>query len=167
MAPPSGMLLAGEIGKPHGTSGEVYVVRISDDPHRFDPGAVLTHEDGRRLVVVSSRSHRDRFLVHFEGVVDREGAQGLRGALYVPAEAARELDDAEFWEADLVGSRVTLPDGTEVGEVSDVIVRPAQDLLQIETPRGQRLVPFVSQIVIEVEPDERRVTIDPPEGLLD
>lgn len=161
------MLLAGEIGKPHGMSGEVYVIRISDDPHRFDPGATLIHADGRELVVASARAHRDRFLVRFEDVVDRAAAETLRGALYVPADALRDLEDSEFWEADLVGSRVTLPDGSEVGEVSDVIVRPAQDLLQIETPRGPRLVPFVTEIVTEVDPEARRVVIDPPEGLLD
>lgn len=161
------MLLAGEIGKPHGTSGEVYVIRISDDPHRFDPGATLLHEDGRELTVRSSRSHRDRFLVHFEGAIDRESAQALRGALYVDPSDARELDESEFWEGDLVGCRVVLADGTDIGEVSDVIVRPAQDILQIETARGQRLVPFVGDIVTEVDAERRRVTIDPPEGLLD
>ena len=165
--PPSGMLLAGEIGKPHGTSGEVYVIRISDDPHRFDPGATLIHEDGRELIVKSSRSHRDRFLVHFEGAVDRESAQALRGALFVDPSSVRELDESEFWEGDLVGCDVVLTDGTEVGEVTDVIVRPAQDLLQIETPSGERLVPFVAEIVTAVDAEERRVTIDPPEGLLD
>ena len=165
--PPPGMLLAGEIGKPHGTTGEVYVIRISDDPHRFDPGAKLIQEDGRELTVRSSRSHRDRFLVHFEEAFDRESAQALRGALYVAPSAVRELDESEFWEGDLVGCRVVLSDGSEVGEVSDVIVRPAQDLLQIETSRGQRLVPFVGEIVTEVDAETRVVTIDPPEGLLD
>lgn len=161
------MLLAGEIGKPHGTSGEVYVIRISDDPHRFDPGATLMHEDGRELTVSSSRTHRDRFLVHFEGAVDRESAQGLRGALYVDPTSVRELEESEFWESDLVGCRVVLADGTDVGQVSDVIVRPAQDLLQVETARGQRLIPFVEDIVSEVDAGDRRVVVDPPEGLLD
>lgn len=161
------MLLAGEIGKPHGTSGEVYVVRISDDPHRFDPGARLIHEDGRELTVRSSRSHRDRFLVHFEGAFDRESAQALRGALYVDPTSVRELDESEFWEAELVGCQVMLGDGTDVGKVTDVIVRPAQDLLQVETERGERLVPFVAEIVTAVDAEQRRVTIDPPAGLLD
>jgi 16S rRNA processing protein RimM len=104
--------------------------------------------------------------VYFEGITDREGAQGLRGALYVDPSETRELDETEYWESDLVGCRVVLADGTEVGEVSDVIVRPAQDLLQIETPGGQRLVPFVEEIVTEVDPEGQRVVIDPPEGLL-
>lgn len=161
------MLVAGEIGKPHGTSGEVYVVRISDDPTRFDPGATLLHEDGRRLVVASSRAHRDRFLVRFEGSESREQAEGLRGTLYVEADAVRELDDSEFWEHELVGATAFLRDGAEVGEITDVIVRPAQDLLEIATPAGSRLVPFVDEIVIEVDRASKRVVLDPPDGLLE
>lgn len=161
------MLLAGEIGKPHGTAGDVYVIRISDDPHRFDPGAALTHEDGRVLIVASSRAHRDRFLVRFEGVIDREGAEALRGALYIDAGEARRLDDAEYWEADLIGCEVVRADGSVVGKITDVIVRPVQDLLQVGTPAGERLVPFVSDIVTEVDPGNRRVVVDPPAGLLD
>lgn len=161
------MLLAGEIGKPHGMAGDVYVMRISDDPRRFEPGASLTHEDGRVLTVAGSRVHRDRFLVRFEGISSREDAEQLRGALYVDTSETRDLADGEYWEADLIGCAVVLADGTEVGEVSDIVTRPVQDLLAVTTPQGERLVPFVDEIVTEVDPRARRVVIDPPAGLLD
>ena len=161
------MLLAGQIGKPHGTAGDVYVIRISDDPHRFDPGATLIHEDGRELTVVSSRVHRDRFLVRFEGAVDREGAESLRGALFVPAGEARSLAEGEFWPHDLMGFDVSLPDGTHVGTLERVQPAPAQDLFVVSTERGERLVPYVADIVAEIDMKARRIVIDPPEGLLD
>lgn len=161
------MLLAGEIGKPHGTNGEVYVIRISDDPQRFSPGATLLHEDGRELTVSSSRAHRDRFLVRFDGTSSREEAEDLRGALYVSPDDSRELDEAEYWEHEVVGCVVMLQDGTELGTVSDVIVRPAQDLLEVDTPNGTRFLPFVEAIVTEVDVEGRRVVVSPPEGLLD
>ena len=43
---------------------------------------------------------------------------------------------------------------------------PAQDLLVLDTPDGERLVPFVKEIVTEVDVEAGRVTVDPPEGLL-
>lgn len=161
------MLLAGEIGKPHGISGEVYVVRISDDPGRFQPGSRLVHASGRKLVVAGSRVHRDRFLVTFEDVHSRTEAEGLRGALYVAAGDVRELEADEFWEHDLVGCEVVLVDGSPAGRAARVVKGPAQDLLVIETPGGERLVPVVKDIVVGVDLDARRITIDPPEGLLD
>jgi 16S rRNA processing protein RimM len=160
-------LLAGQIGKPHGLGGEVYVIRISDDPRRFDAGAELRHEDGRTLVVESARDHRNRFLVKFEGVDDRDSADTLRGALYVPADEARALEEGEFWEHDLTGLEVVhARTGDAVGTVAHVQEGPAQDLLVVDTPVGERLVPFVAEIVVEVDTDAGKVTIDPPEGLL-
>lgn len=143
------------------------MIRISDDPRRFEPGSQLHHEDGRILVVESARAHRDRFLVKFEGVEARTDAEGLRGALFVPESEARELTSGEFWEHDLEGlAAVHAETGAPLGTVSYVQPGPAQDLLVIETSDGERLVPFVSEIVVEVDVEAGRVKIDPPEGLL-
>jgi 16S rRNA processing protein RimM len=162
-----GTLLAGEIGKPHGLAGEVYVVPISDDPRRFEPGSILLHGDGRELVVESSRTHRNRLLVKFAGLDDRSAAERLRGALFVRAGEIRDLPADEFWAHDLIGCRVVLVDGSEVGEVADVVPGAAHDLLSVRGEKGEYLVPLVREIVVAVEVDPGVVTIDPPEGLLE
>lgn len=162
----SGMLLAGEVGKPHGLAGEVYVIVISDDPGRFEPGSRLQREDGSVLTVATSRVHGTRFLVRFEGVDSREQAMLLRGPLYVEAGEARALDEDEFWHDDLVGCAVMV-NGSAVGTVSGVLAGPVQDLLRVDTDNGERLVPIVKEIVIAVDVTEKRIELDPPEGLLD
>jgi 16S rRNA processing protein RimM len=162
----SGLLLAGEVGKPHGLSGEVYVVPISDDPGRFDPGSNLLRENGATLRIASSRAHGNRLLVRFEGITDRESAEALRGALYIRSDEVRELEEDEYWPHDLVGC-VVADAGGNVGHVVAVVPGAAQDLLRIETPNGERLVPLVHEIVRSVDTAGRRVVIDPPEGLLD
>ena len=164
--PPPTRLLAGEVGKPHGISGEVYVVPISDDPTRFETGSVLQRDSGE-LVVASSRRHGTRFLVKFEGIDSRDDAETLRGPLFVPAEKARPLDDDEFWPHDLVGATLVGLDGRSYGSVRSVVPGSAQDLLVIDTPRGERMVPFVKDIVRSVEIAAGRVVVDPPQGLLD
>ncbi len=160
-------MLAGEIGKPHGNAGEVYVWRLSDDPRRFEPGALLTHSNGREMVVEASRVHRDRFLVKFAGSDSREDAEALRGELFVPEGDVRELGPGEYWPHELVGCLVRLSDGSEVGSVTSVTEGPAQDLLTVSTPRGDRLIPLVEAIVVDVDIAAKRVLVDPPEGLLD
>jgi 16S rRNA processing protein RimM len=162
-----GRLLAGEIGKPHGLGGEVYVMRISDDPRRFEAGSELLRPDGSSLTVEAAREHGTRLLVKFAGVDDRSGAEALRGPVYIPADQARTLEKDEFWGHELAGCAVVLPGGEAVGVVRDVVPGRAQDLLAIETDRGARLVPAVKEIVVGVDIPARRVTIDPPEGLLD
>jgi 16S rRNA processing protein RimM len=142
-------------------------VRISDDPRRWEPGSILIHENGRALVVASARGHRDRFLVGFEGVETRNDAELLRGALYVASEEKRELEEDEYWLQDLTGCRVETEDGDMVGEVVDVIEGPAQDLLVVSTSKGERYIPLVKAIVVGVDLEGKRVTVAPPEGLLD
>jgi 16S rRNA processing protein RimM len=159
--------LVGQIGKPHGIDGEVYVVRISDDPRRWEPGSVLIHENERELTVASARGHRDRFLIRFEDVSTRSEAELLRGALYVSSDEARDLDENEYWLWDLIGSRVETADGETIGEVSDVMEAPAQDLLVVPMPGGDRYIPMVKEIVLSVDVVAKRVVIAPPEGLFE
>ncbi len=140
---------------------------VSDDPDRFAPGAGLTHENGRALFVEESRRHRNRLLVKFEGVSSREEAEALRGAVFVPSTDVRSLEDDEFWEHDLIGCRVYDAAGEELGAIESVRPGPAQDLLVVSTARGERLIPVVKEIVVEVDADARRVVLDPPPGLLD
>ena len=159
-------LLAGEIGKPHGISGEVYVVPISDDPRRFEPGSRLQWRD-RDLVVAGARRHGNRLLVKFEGVDDRNTAETLRGPLFVPATEARTLEDNEFWPHDLIGCEVWTVGHAPHGQVKDGIPGVAQDLLVVATENGEHLVPLVKEIVVKVDLEAGIVLLDPPAGLLD
>jgi 16S rRNA processing protein RimM len=159
-------LLAGEIGKPHGISGEVYVVPISDDPRRFQAGSTLLWED-RSLVVEATRPHGNRFLVKFEGIETRDQAETLRGPLYVPIEEARNLEEGEFWQHDLVGCEVVSSDGHPAGTVTQVVTGAAHDLLVVATSGGDRMIPLVKDIVVSVDPEARKIVVDPPAGLLD
>lgn len=161
------MLLAGEVGKPHGLGGEVYVVPISDDPHRFEPGGRVARADGSMVVIETSRRHGDRLVVKFEGIDDRDGAAGMRGPLFVPESATRALDEDEFWQHEVAGATVVDPAGRELGTVTKVVPGPAQDMLEVRTGRGNRLVPVVKNIVVSVDIRAQRVVIDAPEGLLE
>jgi 16S rRNA processing protein RimM len=164
---PPRLLLVGEAGKPHGLRGEVYVVRVTDDSRRFEPGSTLVHGDGRTLMVVSARTNRDRFLVKFEGIDTRTAAEGVRGSLYVDRNDVRPLEAGEYWEHDLVGCDAVLPTGAAVGRVTAVVAGPGQDRLALATPRGERFVPLVGAIVKSVDVGARRIVIDPPPGLLE
>jgi len=65
-----------------------------------------------------------------------------------------------------VGCRVETLDGEYVGDVTDVAHLPAQDLLIVQRDGAEILVPFVSEIVPEIDVERRRIIIDPPPGLL-
>jgi 16S rRNA processing protein RimM len=162
-------VVAARVGKPHGLRGEVTVQVHTHDPEgRFVPGAVFATEPPERgpLTLRSVRVHQGIYLLGFEGHPDRTAAEALRGTRLLVAE--EDEDDDEGWrEEDLLGFAVELPDGTLVGTVAALHVRPVQDLLEVRTDHGQVLVPFVEELVPEVDEQERRVVVDPPPGLLE
>lgn len=171
--------LAARIGKPHGLRGEVTVQLHTDSPReRFERGAVFdTEPDRGPLTVRGARVHQGTWLLAFEEAPDRTAAENLRGTrLFVPAETAEAADDddeSEGWyPEELVGAQVRDPGGAAIGTVTDLLLRPAQDLLAVRLDDGRTgLVPFVRAIVPQVHADgpadERFVVVDAPDGLFD
>ncbi|QDO89145.1 ribosome maturation factor RimM [Ornithinimicrobium ciconiae] len=165
------MFVVARIGKAHGLKGEVTVQVHTDAPEqRFTPGTEFSTEPDRGpLTLRSVRLHQQTYLLGFEGVTDRTGAEALRNTriLLEDEDEATEEDDA-WREDDLLGLIVVLTDGTVVGEVSALHTREVQDLLEVRrTDGGELLVPFVEELVPEVDEEAGRVVIDPPEGLLE
>jgi 16S rRNA processing protein RimM len=168
-------LVVGRIVRPHGVRGELTIDVRTDDPElRLAVGAVLATEPAAAgpLTVVRTRWHSGRLLVTFNGVEDRNGAEGLRGVLLLVDSAELEdiTDPDEFRDHQLIGLAVVDLDGEHVGEVADVL-HSGQDLLVV-SGSGQRagaeiMIPFVSAIVPEVDLAAGVLRIDPPPGLLD
>jgi 16S rRNA processing protein RimM len=167
-------VVVARIGKPHGLRGEVTVQLHTDDPaSRFAVGAVLDTRAApgsgvpRTLTVRSTRVHQGTWLLGFEEIPDRDGAESLRGTrLVAPAQPA---DDSEGWyEDELVGLAVVDRSGSRLGAVIGLDVGPAQDLLVVRLDTGaDAYLPFVEAIVPEVDVEGGRVVVDPPDGLLE
>jgi 16S rRNA processing protein RimM len=166
-------LVVGRIGRAHGLRGEVNVEVRTDDPDaRFAPGAVLETDPPRRgpLTVGTGRVQGGRLVVQFAGVEDRTAAEALQGTLLIAEADPHELPDDpdEYYDYQLEGLRVVTLDGREVGTVAEMLHLPTQDLFAVKRPDGREvLVPFVGEIVPEVDLDGGTVRIDPPPGLLE
>lgn len=174
-------VVVGRIGKPHGVRGEVSVQPRTDEPERrFAVGAALRtrtpqgeapHGPDRpaALTVRAARWHQSRLLVFFEEVPDRTTAEALRGLLLVvevdPAEMPE--DPEEFYDHQLVGLAAVTTGGVHVGELVEVVHGPAQDVLSVRTEDGREvLVPFVAELVPEVDLATGRVVVKDLPGLL-
>ncbi|MET9724831.1 ribosome maturation factor RimM [Streptomyces zaomyceticus] len=166
-------LVVARIGRAHGIKGEVTVEVRTDEPElRLGPGAVLFTDPATAgpLTIETGRVHSGRLLLRFEGVRDRTGAEALRNTLLIaevdPAEMPEEED--EYYDHQLIDLDVVLADGTEVGRIIEISHLPSQDLFIVECPDGSELmIPFVGEIVTEIDLEEQRAVIDPPPGLID
>ena len=163
-------LLVGRIGRAHGVRGDVAIEVRTDEPERrFVAGTVFTTPRGP-ITLTSSRWHGQRLLVTFAEAGDRTAAEALRGTelrVTVPIDDRPE-DPEEYYDHQLVGLLVVAADGAEVGRIADVLHLPAQDLFEIRLSDGRVvLLPFVTEMVSEVDLVAGKVVADPPAGLLD
>ena len=164
-------VIVGVIGRAHGVAGEVAVDLRTDEPERrFAPGQVLGEDGGSRLFTVQSvRAHSGRLLIKFAEVAGRAAAEAVSGTLLTATVEGdeRPAEPDEFYDRQLIGLRAMTPDGVEVGMVSSVLHLPAQDVLEVDTTTGIRLVPFVAALVPQVDLDAGHLTIVDVAGLLD
>ena len=170
------------IGRAQGLKGEVTVQVFTDEPdYRFEPGSLLYTRDGEQeFEVAHSRTFKNRWIIHFEGVDDRDAAEALNGTvLYGEADDPEDMLEEDAWypkdllglEARFVeGNMLGAPAGQTVGKVVDVI-EGAQYLLKIRLAKPvdgdtSTLVPFVDQLVPDIDLENGYLTLDPPGGLI-
>lgn len=163
-------LLIGKVVKSHGVRGEVAVEVLTDEPEiRYAVGEVLHGKQAgkeRGLTIKAVRPHQQRLLISFEEVPDRTAADSLRGMQFFAAPLERGEDSEEFYDHELIGLKVLL-DGLSVGSVTGVMDTPSRKILEVEYDGREVLIPFVMDIVPEVDLEEGYLEITPPEGLLD
>jgi 16S rRNA processing protein RimM len=172
--PSDAQLRVGRLTKAHGLKGAIKLELYTDDPERrFVPGAVFSLQvpdtskwHGKSLELRELRWYNGHPVGFFAGVDDRTEAESLiKAILWVDASDDAPEEDA-WYDHQLVGLRV-LREGSEVGTVARVDHMPAQDLLAIDTPRGEVLVPFVSAIVPAVDLEAGTLVVTPPAGLFE
>ncbi|MER5495085.1 ribosome maturation factor RimM [Streptomyces sp. NPDC002490] len=166
-------LVVARIGRAHGIKGEVTVEVRTDEPElRLAPGAVLATDPAATgpLTIETGRVHSGRLLLRFAGVRDRSAAEALRNTLLIaevdPDERPDEPD--EYYDHQLMDLDVVTVDGTPIGRITEISHLPSQDLFIVERPDGDEvLIPFVGEIVVEIDLDAQRAVVDPPPGLVD
>jgi 16S rRNA processing protein RimM len=165
-------VVVGRIGRPHGIRGQVTVEPRTDEPdQRFAPGSRLLIANTDDVLVVSAMHwHSGRLLLAIEGVDDRNGAEALRDTIVEVDRDPLELPEepGEYFDSQLVGCQVFDAAGLNLGEVTDVVHLPNQDLLSVTSASGREfMIPFIEQFVPEVDIAAQRISVTPPPGLLD
>ena len=164
--------VVGRIARPHGLKGQVVINPETDFvEERFAAGAsVWTKTAGseQRLTVASLRVQNGRPIVAFVGFERIEDVEGLAGQeLRVPEEELQPLQAGTYYEHQLVGCVVETTAGDVVGEVAKVEGGAGGSRLVIDGPRGEILIPPAVDICVEIDVTQKRIRINPPEGLLE
>jgi 16S rRNA processing protein RimM len=165
--------------RPHGRRGEVACEILTDFPDRLARLASVDLWDGKaepRPVSVRScwlsHSRGGQAIFHFEGsdsISDAEKLVGLH--VLIPLAQRNELPQNSHYVSDLLGCEVRSADGKTIGVVRDVDFTGEEvagtPILVVDSPGGDVLIPFATEICVEVDPASKRILVALPEGLLD
>ncbi|MDU6114029.1 MAG: ribosome maturation factor RimM [Paeniclostridium sordellii] len=161
----------GQIVKTQGLKGEVRVYSTTDDIYRFDD--LNTFYIGKDFNT-EYKAERVRYkgnlvIMKIKGIDSVEIAEKLKGKnIYVSREESRELEEDEFFIADMIGMEVYTVDNVYVGTLEDVLQYSANDVYVIKGEGDKEyLIPAVMKFVPEIDMEERKMVIDPIKGMLD
>jgi len=162
------------VRRAHGLKGEFQLHMRTDEPESvFEAGLEFTVAAAPqglpdRLTLEWAKPHGRAWRAKFAEIGDRTIAERYTGReLTLPRDELRDLDADEFFVHELIGFAVLLVDGTPVGDVDDFYDASGTVLLGVVSEGRERLVPFTGDVVSKVDVDERRIVIDPPDGLLE
>lgn len=166
------LLVVGRIGRAHGVLGEATIEIRTDLPdERFVVGERLVTDPvgNGPLTIQSARDHNGILLLKFTEIHDRTAIEQIRNTLLL-ADVDMTNESAskdEYHVQQLIGCEVVDEFGKKLGELTDVLNLPGQDVLAIRSGSGEVLLPFITEFVPEVDIENRKIVIRPPAGLLE
>lgn len=159
----------GRVARAHGIRGQIVVNPETDFVEdRFKTGQALLIGPADRVrayEVRTVRFYQGRPIVGLEGVETMNDAEALAGAdVWLPESEVAPLPQGTYYRHDLVGCEAYLTKGTRLGRITSVEGSIDRSYLVVDE---HLMIPLVAGIVVAVDIAARRVTVDPPEGLLD
>lgn len=167
------MFIVGKIVNTHGLKGEVKVKRITDFEERFHVGSTvyIKNKDNEAipLIIASFRTHKNHDLLQFEEYDSIEAVEPLKGAtLYIKKEQLTPLEPGEFYFHEIIGCKMYTLDGEYIGEIESILTPGANDVWVVKNESGKEiLIPYIDDVVKEVNIEEKKVLIELMEGLID
>jgi 16S rRNA processing protein RimM len=167
--------VVGKIVNTHGVRGEVRVISKTDFPEeRYKKGNKLYFQPEHsqemlELIVSSHRQHKQFDLLTFKGYESLNEVEFLKGGiLKVSEDQLQELDDDEFYYHEIIGCEVISEEGEIIGKVEEILSPGANDVWVIQRPKGKDvLIPYIEDVVKEVNVSKKQVTIHVMKGLID
>lgn len=164
-------LQVGVISSTHGVRGEVKVFPTTDDVTRFRQLKKVYLDTGREMLpleIQNVKFFKQFAILKFKGIDNINDIEKYRGkSLMIDREDAVDLDEDEYFIADMIGMKVCTEDGSEFGTLKDVMETGANDVYIIDSlEHGEVLIPAIRECILDVDMDEDRMTIHLMEGLV-
>ena len=162
------MYKIGRLGKTHGVRGDISFLFDDDVFDRTDADYLIIRIDG---ILVPFFIEEYRFksdsnaIVKFEDLDTQEQARELTGCdVYFPRELADSSEGPLSWSALAGFDIISAQSGKSVGRIAAVDDSTLNTLFELE---DGRLIPASEDLITSFDKDNRTITIDLPEGILE
>ncbi len=164
----------GTIVNTHGIKGEARVISITDfTSERYKIGNSLflfmsDKDEPIELIVKSHRVHKNFDLLTFEGYDDVNQVEKFKGGkLKVPESQLGSLSKNEYYFHEIIDCLVVTDQGEEIGVVKEILTPGANDVWVVKGKSGkEQLIPYIKDVVKEINVQSKVIIITPLEGLL-
>lgn len=161
----------GKIGKPHGVKGELTLFFADDVFDRVEAEYLVLCVDG---ILVPFYMDDWRFktgetaLVKFADIDTKEAASELTGCeVFFPKHLSDRDEDDLTWD-EIKGFDVVDANHGNIGKVVSIDESTVNVIMDVETAKGNIiLVPANENLIKDVDPENRRIVVDLPDGLVD
>ena len=165
------LLKVGVITTTHGVRGEVKVYPTTDAERFPDLEYVFldTGREKKQLYIQNVKFFKNLVILKFKNIDNINDIEKYKGKeLWIPREEAQDLEEDEYYIADLIGMKVVTEDGTSVGILKDVMETGANDVYEITDDNGKKyLAPVIDEVITETNVDDGYVLIRPMKGIFD
>lgn len=164
------LLQVGVISSTHGVRGEVKVFPTTDDPQRFKSLKNVILDTGKEqipLEIQDVKFFKQFVILKFKGIDNINDIERYkRRSLFVTREDAVELEEDEYYIADLIGMDVITDEGEE-GKLVDVIETGANEVYVVEFDKyGEVLIPAIHDCILDVDIEAMSMKVHLLEGLV-
>lgn len=165
-------LQIGKIVNVHGVRGEIKLIPLTDDLSRFDELEWVYVEKGTNIEkrsVTSVKYFKGTVIMKLEGIDTVEAADALRNCFILVDRAhAVKLPENTYFICDIIGCSVYDENGNVLGELTDVLKTGSNDVYVIKSgSKPDILLPALKSVVKKVAPEEKRIDVIVPKGLLE
>jgi 16S rRNA processing protein RimM len=164
---PPEFLAVGRVLRPHGVRGELLLETLTDFPEHLDEvETVYLGDAAEPHPLAGARVHRGRLLIQLADCRHREAAEIFRGQLVqIRVGDTAPPPPGSYYYHQIIGLSVVTEAGEALGVVTEILETGSNDVYVVTGPSGEILVPALQGVILEVDLEAKRMTVQLLEGL--
>lgn len=164
-------LEVGQIVNTFGIKGFVKIYPYVDDLRRFDDLKnvyIKSKKQETKLEIEEVKYQKNMVLVKFKGIENVEQAEKLRNSyVEIDRSDAIELEEGQYFIADLLGLDVYLDTGEKLGILDDIFNTGSRDIYVVKNELGKQfLLPYIDEVIKDIDLENSKITVHLIEGLI-